>query len=106
MRGATAAAGPMVGWLEMEDQELLLWSFPGYLQMVGIGHRHRCGPAAGRGSWSPVEDRERENGRRGEQGWSSDARGKVRSCCVEMRRVLSTGEPGPLLVLLPKPTFT
>ena len=61
-----------VGWLEME--ELLLWSFPGYLQMVGIGHRHRCGPA-GRGSWSPVEDRERENGRRGEQGWSSDARG-------------------------------
>ena len=86
-----------------EDQEREQWRSPDgwYWRRVD-----RCG-AAGRGSWSPVEDRERENGRRGEQGWSSDARQSAQqSAPLLMRRVLSTGEPGPLLVLLPKPTFT
>ena len=56
-----------VGWLEMEeDEERDQWiSSDGWYWTDS----HRCG-AAGRGSWSPVEERERENGRRGEHGWS------------------------------------
>ena len=45
--------------------------------LVGIGSRLRCAPS-GRGRWSPVEERELEKIRRGEQSQSSRARRAVR----------------------------
>ena len=58
--------------------------------LVGIGARLRCAPS-GRGRWSPVEERELEKIRRGEQSQSSRARRAVRGFNLPPREPRSGG---------------
>ena len=58
--------------------------------LVGIGARLRCAPS-GRGRWSPVEERELEKIRRGEQSQSSRARRAVRGSNLPPREPRSGG---------------
>ena len=67
---------PSLNMVRVEDQERNHWRCSGPLKiswLVGIGARLRCAPS-GRGRWSPVEERELEKIRRGEQSQSSRAR--------------------------------
>ena len=71
---------PSLEMVGVEDQERDHWRCSGPLKiswLVGIGARLRCAPS-GRGRWSPVEERELEKIRRGEQSQSSRARRAVR----------------------------
>ena len=72
----TILVSPSLKMVRVEDQERNHWRCSGPLKiswLVGIGARLRCAPS-GRGRWSPVEERELEKIRRGEQSQSSRAR--------------------------------